>query len=165
MALRKSTLATGVFDRPSSKANPAELGQFQLKGTSYTVTASDTTSDNVVLFAIPTSACVRSVLLSSDGAATAGAGDLGIGTLNEAGDTLTAVDLDLFASAQAITTALERSDVIDEAGTITIDERFMPIWQAAGQSTDPGGLYWIVYTPTTQADANTIIAVEAELMQ
>lgn len=162
MAIRKSTLATNAFATPSVRANPKEVGQAFNRGTTYTVTASDTTSDVVILFPVPTNLTVRALLFSTDGAATAGAGNFGLYTLNDAGDTATAVDADLFASAQAITSALARSDITGEAGTVTIDERFKALWEVVGASTDPGGVYWVAYVPTTQADANTVIGVEVE---
>lgn len=160
MALRKSTLATNVFASPPVRANPEELGQVVNKGITYTLTASDTTSDNVVLFPVATNMTVRALLFSTDGAATAGTGNFGLGTLNDAGDTLTEVDYDLFASAQAITSALTRSDITGESTTVTLNERFIPLWEVVGAATDPGGVYWVVYTPTLAADASTIIGVE-----
>lgn len=162
MALRKSTLATNATATPVVKTDPDEMGRAFNRGTTYTVTASDTTSDVVLLFPIPTNMAIRALLFSTDGAATAGAGNFGLYTLNDAGDTATAVDADLFASAQAITSALTRSDITGEAGTVTINERFSPIWSVAGATSDPGGVYWVAYVPTTQADANTIVGVEVE---
>lgn len=161
MALRKSTLATNATATPVVKTNPDELGQVRNFGTTYTITASDTTSDVVLLFPVPTNLAVRALLFSTDGAATAGAGNFGLYTLNAAGDTATAVDADLFASAQAITSALARSDITGESGVLTINERFAPLWEVVGASADPGGWYWVSYVPTTQADASTVVGVEA----
>lgn len=161
MALRKSTLATNATATPPVKANPDEgTGLTYTRGCTYTVTASDTTSDNVILFPIPTNMSVRALLFSTDGAATAGAGNFGLCTLNNANDTVTEVDFDLWASAQAITSALARSDITGESTTVTIDERFKAIWEVVGATADPGGVYWVTYTATTQADANTVIGVE-----
>ncbi len=160
MALRKSTLATNATALPVVRSNPKEAGQARNFGTSYTVTSSDTTSDTVMLFPVPSNIAVRGLLLSSDGAATAGAGDFGLGVYFPETDTVVALDADLFASAQAITSALSRSDIAGESGALTVAERFKTLWEATGQVSDSGGVYWITYTPTTAADADTVIGVE-----
>lgn len=162
MALYLSTLATNAFAKPPVKANPAETGRAYSRGVSFSLTTDHDSADVIALFPIPTTVCVRALLFSTNGAATAGAADFGLYTLNDLGDTATAVDADLFASAQAVTTALARSDITGESGVMTIDERFMPIWQAAGLSADPGGVFWVCLTVTTNIDATTVIGVEVE---
>lgn len=162
MALKFSTLATGAFATPRVISNPQNTGAPFNRGASHSMTTAEVANDVVALFSVPTNIAVRAVLLSSDGAGAAGAVDIGLYTINEAGDTETAVDRDLFTSAQSVAGALVRSDVTAEAGTITIDERFLPLWQAAGLTADPGGIFWVCATVTTAVDATTLIAVEVE---
>lgn len=165
MALFLSTLASNRFTKPPVKANPGPMGQARNVGTSFSLGTTHDTGDVILLFAIPTNFVMRTLRLSTDGAATAGAGDFGLYTLNDAGDTETAVDIDLFASAQAITTALERSDIIDEAGNVGIANRFQQIWEVAGLSADPGGVFWVGMTITTDVDATNVIGLETEGLQ
>lgn len=162
MALYKTTLATNFFATPPVKSNPQETGRAFNRGASISLTTDHDSADVIILFPVPTNICVRALLLSTDGGAAAGAGDFGLYTLNAAGDTATEVDKDLFASAQAITSALTRSDITGESTTVTIDERFKPLWEVAGASADPGGVYWVCMTVTTNVDATNVIGVEIE---
>jgi len=160
MALKKSALATNLFAKPKVIANPGQNGQVRLYGESLTLTSDEDSGDVILMFPIPSSLVVRSVLFSSDGGGAAGAVDIGLYTVDENGANEVAVDADLFASAQATSSAAERVDVIDEAGSITLDERFKAIWEAAAQTADPGAVYWVALTVTTDIDADTLVAVE-----
>lgn len=163
MALYLSELATNAYAAPVVKTNPNDgYGTPFSRGVSFTLTTDHDSADVIALFPISSSMCVNRVLLSTDGAATAGAADIGLYTLNEAGDTATAVDADEFASAQAITSAAVDTDVTAEAGTTTIDERYKPIWEVLGLSADPGLTYWVCLTVTTNIDATNVIAVRIE---
>lgn len=160
MALYKSTLAANAFAKPPVKTD--DFGESRLYGTTMSLTTDHDSADVVALFPVPTTMQVRRVYFSTDGTATAGAADIGLYTLNPAGDTATAVDADLFASAQAITTAADNTEVVGESGQFIIAERFQPLWQAAGASADPGGVYWVCLTITTNVDATTVVSVEVE---
>lgn len=161
MATYYSTLAANRFTTtPPARANSSDLGQAYRAGTTFTLTTDHDAADIIALFPIPSGMTVRQVLFSTDGAATAGNVDIGLYTADDAG-VLTAVDADVFASAQAVTSALTMSDVTGEAGTITLDERYIPIWDAAtALTTNPNVTYWVCYTVTTDVDATTVTAVD-----
>lgn len=160
MALYLSEWATNAYAQPNVRQNAGEgVGKPYSKGSAFTLTTDHDAADVIALFPIPSNLVINQLLLSTDGAATAGAADIGLYTLNEAGDTATAVDADEFASAQAITSALLDSDVMAEAGTTTIDERYKPIWEVLGLSADPGLIYWVCLTITTNVDATNVVAV------
>jgi hypothetical protein len=57
-----------------------------------------------------------------------------------------AIDQDFFASAVAVTSLSQPTNVVNESGTNTIDKRNMPLWQAVGLTADPGGFFDIVGT-------------------
>lgn len=163
MAIYKSTYASRVFpattqkiDDPSFKGNPFNFG------TSFTLTTSHTSGDIIALFPLSSNSVVRALLLSTDGAATAGAMDVGLYTFNKGGDTATAVDADLFASAQAITSAATRTDITNESTNFPLTSRFLPLWDTvSGLTQDPSTSYWVCGTITTNVDATNVIAVEA----
>jgi len=159
MALYKSTLATNLYASPAVRGE-SHGGEVRRYGTSMTLTTDHDSADVVALFPVPSNMQVRSVQFSTDGSATTGAADIGIYTLSSDGATATAVDADLFASAQTITSAGDLTEVIDESSVFTIADRYLPLWEAAGESSDPGGYYWICYTLTANVDASTVTAVD-----
>lgn len=159
-----------LIDKPRTISNPAAYtGQMRSFGASMSLTTDHDDADQILMFPIPTTMAVRRVLLSSDGAASQGTLDIGLCTLSgdgAGGYSITEVDFDLFASDQAIASAITETDVTGEAGTVTLDERFVPIWQAAGASSDPGGEYWLILTvDTADIDATTKITVEVQGVQ
>jgi len=162
MATYKSELATNATAQPVVKTNPEKTGQAYNAGETFSLTTDHDAADVILMFPVPTNTTVRALLFSTDGASTTGAADFGLYTLGNDGTTLTAVDVDLFASAQAVTSALTRSDITGEAGTITINERFVPLWEAAGAASDPTGVYWVALTVTTDVDDTTVIGLEIE---
>lgn len=160
MALYKSTLATNATATPIVKTDPEDMGRAFNRGTSFSMTTDHDSTDVVLMFPVPTNITVRALFYYTDGTATTGTADIGLYTLSDDGATATAVDVDLFASAQALTTAATRTDITGEAGTVTIDERFKPLWEVAGASADPGGVYWVAFTMTQDIDATTVVALE-----
>jgi len=60
-----------------------------------------------------------------------------------------AIDQDFFATAIDCASAVADTDVTNESGTYTWDKRVMPLWQALGLSSDPGGNFDIVATVKT----------------
>ena len=161
MALYKSTWLTNASATPNVRENYG-MGHAFTRGESFSMTTDHDTADVILLFPLPSNTVVNKVLMSTDGAATAGAGDIGLYTLNVAMDTATEVDKDLFASAQAITSAGVDTDVTGESTTVTIDERYKPLWEVLGLSEDPGAVYWLGWTITTDVDATTVTSLRVE---
>src|SRR3569623_2147217 len=60
-----------------------------------------------------------------------------------------AINQAIFDSAIALTSASQPTNVIYESGTNTPAKRYMPLWQALGLSSDPGGYIDIVCTLST----------------
>jgi len=96
---------------------------------------------------VPSNAVVREVNLYCDAVATGGAIDVGVYRTIDDGSAV--VDVDLFASAQVVTTALVRTNVAHESGQFDISELGQRLWQAAGMASDPGGWLDIAGTVTT----------------
>lgn len=110
---------------------------------------------------VPSNAKIKQVLFASE-AQGAGAGDIGVYYATDgAGGKPTsllaanAIDQDLFASAVALTSASQATDVTNESGTYTPDKQNQPLWQAAGLTADPGGFFDIVLTLTTAITTGT----------
>lgn len=109
---------------------------------------------------LPSNARISRVLLSCD-AITSGAGDVGVYKTYRDGGTV--VDVDFFASAQSIATALVHSDVSHEAdpadagagwGHADVEK---PLWQALGLTADPYLEYDITLTLTAATtEAGTV---------
>ncbi|GAB2493947.1 hypothetical protein [Arenimonas alkanexedens] len=127
--------------------------------------------------AIPASASIGSIarvlrikssdrvgaLLLSCTALTGAAADVGlydIPTVNAGA----VVDVDLFASAQSIATALANTDVLRESGTITVARLEEPVWQLLGLTADPGKQYDIALTFTAATTPAGDVALRAQFV-
>ncbi len=108
---------------------------------------------------------VSRVMLSCD-AITTCAGDVGIYDIAANGGAV--VDADLFASAQALATALVNEDVTHEAYAANpgfcfrIADVEKPLWQALGLSADPNKLYDIAVTLTAAAGSYGNMAMKVQ---
>jgi hypothetical protein len=118
---------------------------------SVTANADDSIGSKYVICSVPSRAMVREVLLTCP-AATSGAADIGV--YRTTGDGGAVVDVDLFASATSIASALSQSNVTNESTTYTIAKRQQALWEAAGMTSDPGGNLDIVITLTAAITAN-----------
>ena len=123
------------------------------------VTSGDSIGSKAILASVPSTAIVRDVLLSC-GAITSGAADIGVYRTTRDGGAV--VDVDLFASAQSIATALNKTNVINESGNNTIAKQNQPLWQAAGLTSDPGGELDIVATLTAAAAASADLGIDVK---
>ena len=120
-----------------------------------TAVASSSADSTYQLVRIPTNACVKSIIFES-AAQTAGKFDLGVYYDSGPPDYLAllaaaAVDQDFFASDIDCASAVVPTEVVNESGSYTINERNLPLWQAIGLSADPGGMFDIVATVHTTA--------------
>lgn len=116
-----------------------------------TANSNDSIASKYVILSLPATAMVREVYLTCP-AATSGTADIGVYRTTADGGAV--VDVDLFASAQSIASALLRTDVTNESTNYTIDKRQQPLWQAAGLTSNPGGNLDIVITLTAAITAN-----------
>lgn len=114
---------------------------------SVAVGAADSINSYYPLVEIPTTAILREVLLTATAGMTSLTGNVGVfkNTANSAGVTTGVVantsSNTFFASATALSSALNRSDVTNSAGTYTTDLRELPLWKAIGLTSDPGGTF------------------------
>jgi hypothetical protein len=110
---------------------------------------------------VPSNCKVKQLIFDS-GAQAAGAMDIGVyyATDGEGGKptallAAAAISQAFFASAVALTSLSQPTDVTDESGTYTPGKRNQPLWQAVGLATDPGGYFDIVGTLTTALTTGT----------
>ena len=164
MATNYSILADKILvDTPQTIVDPQDYsGQFRSYFTYDLLGTDDDSGDIKLMMPLPTNFVPRELIVWCDGAATTGAGDIGLYSLTRAGGSvvLTAVDIDLFCSALAFTSAISGVDELAEGGFVTIDERAKRLWQIAGASADPGGEYWVAITFTADVDASTKLSLE-----
>lgn len=126
-----------------------------------TVPASASAASTFRLVRIPTTCKVKQVLFESE-AQAAGATDIGLYYSSSVNDSPAAlakagavIDADFFASAVALTNASGPTDVTNEGGFYTLNERSLPIWKAVGLSADPGGFFDVVATLSTAVTTGT----------
>src|SRR5215510_4779964 len=117
-----------------------------------TAVAASTVNSTYQFCRIPSNCKVKSIIFESE-AQTAGAIDIGLyrATDGQGGQPTTllaanAIDQDFFASAVSAASAVTPTEVVNESLTYTLDKRNMPIWQAVGLTSDPGGFFDIVGT-------------------
>lgn len=123
------------------------------------VTSGDSIASKLILAQVPTKAIVRDLFLSCD-AITSAAADIGV--YRNTADGGAVVDVDFFASAQSLASALKRTSVINESGNNTLVKQEQPLWQALGMTEDPGGTFDIVATLTAAAGATGDVALDAQ---
>lgn len=121
---------------------------------------------------VPSNCIVKSVTWDHTAFGGSCAGDVGVyypaaGPDLGIGQTASAViDADLFASALTLVSLLTAPlDVTSESGVYTLDERTLPLWQAAGLSADPGGKFDVVVTLTAAAAAAGRVMVTVEYVE
>lgn len=104
---------------------------------------------------IPSNAIVHQVLVKVTGTITSVAGDLGVYRSSTSTTSAGAVvDVDLFCSARSFATAIaDWTDITNESTSITATVAEYPLWQMAGETSDPGELYEIAITLTAAAAA------------
>lgn len=115
---------------------------------------------------VPSNARVSRVLLSCD-AITTCAGDVGVYDI-AAVNSGAVVDVDFFASAQSLATALSNTDITHEADAADAGAGFgqadveKPLWQALGLSADPGKYYDIAVTLTAAAGSAGTVSLKVQ---
>ena len=120
-------------------------------------TAEDST-DVLRFLQIRSNAAIREVKLYCDAVAVGGAMDVGIYQTADNGSAV--VDADFFASAQVVTAALAGTNIAHESAVYGIEDLDKPLWEALGLSSDPGILYDVAGTITTDMGGAGTIGLE-----
>lgn len=109
--------------------------------------AADDIGSVYALCTIPSNARVSDVLLTCDSLGTAGAADIGLYQTTANGGAV--VDADFFASAQALTSALDKTSVLHESAVFGKEDVEKRVWEVLGLSADPKIDYDVCATVTT----------------
>lgn len=122
-----------------------------------TAVAASSVGATYQLCRVPSNCKIKSIIFESE-AQTAGKFDLGVfyatdgvGGKPAALLVAAAISAALFGSAIDCASAVLPTDVTNESLTYSLDKRTMPLWQAAGLSSDPGGNFDIVASVITTA--------------
>lgn len=154
----KSTAITNLDKIPVLPLTAGEGGPGFLRsvGDYATPSASASATSTYQLARVPTNAKVKTVWFESQ-AQGAGKFQLGVYYSDSTMDGTAAanqgavVNVNLFANDIDCTSAVTKADYTNQSGNYTPDLRNQPLWQAAGLSTDPGGMFDIVATVHTTA--------------
>jgi hypothetical protein len=156
----KSTPLTNLDATPRVPNTAGEGGTGELKFIDgyATAVAASSVGATYQLVRVPSSCKIKYIAFESE-AQTAGKFDLGVfyatdGSKADAATSLlvsAAVDADLFASAIDCAALVVATDVTNESTTYSLDKRTLPLWQAAGLSSDPKCNFDIVASVITTA--------------
>lgn len=159
-------ITVNTLPDPLPVVSSAGVGHGRIRYKRATITGLPlvTTPDVLRFFSMRSGDRLFELLLSSDGGSTAGAVHIGIylaGTNHDGA----VVDADLFASAQTISTALDRTDVWTESTTLDGTDRGKALWEQAAvgagtDTSDPDVVYDIcatVSTSFTVADSELVL--------
>ena len=130
------------------------------------VVNADSIASTYRLARVPSNARVSRVLVSCD-AITSAAADVGVYDVS-AVNSGAAIDVDFFASAQPISSALVHTDITHEADAADAGAGYgladveKPLWQALGLTADPGKYYDIVATLTAAAAATGTLSLKVQ---
>lgn len=172
----KSAAITALDTVPiiANNAGQGASGYVRAVGAWITPTSAAGVGSTYKLVRIPTTACVKHVLV--EGAAeTAGSYNIGLnysdGPLTGAYDGTpvsvagTVINATLFASAFSFASAVaEPTDVVNQAGNYPVTLRNEPLWQAAGLTADPGGWFDVVLVSTVNDTVGALIGLEVEFV-
>ena len=160
----KATPLTNSDASPAVVNTAGEGGPAPLKCTSSgTVTAVlNSSQDATYQFCrVPSNARVKAIFFDS-GAQAAGTMDIGVyyatdGVIGKPTALLAAaaIDQDFFASAVALTGAFASANIVGESGVNTPAKQNLPLWEALGLTSDPGGNFDIVGTIATAITTGT----------
>mgnify|MGYP000146080602 CR=1 FL=1 len=164
----KSTVITNRDAVPRVASN-ANIFNCQLQEAVGVVEAANNDSIGSKYFfaTIPSNARVSRILLSCDAISTSGAMDVGLYQTTDNGGAV--VEVDTFASAVVLTSALVHSDITHEsdptgsgATNYGIEDQEKMVWQLLGLSSDPNRSYDVVGTVTTATGGAGTIALKIQ---
>lgn len=155
----KSTLV-GNLDTgaPTASNEPVTQysGKLRCQFETVEVTNGDSIASTFRMARIPSSAKIASIRIFCD-AITSAAADFGL--YRTAADGGAVVDVDAYASAQSIASAITLgTEIMFEARNIDKCRNY--VWQDAGATADPRVLYDVVATLTAAATATGTLSVE-----
>lgn len=152
---RNSTQIANLLDNtPSVRNDTSNADGVMRTALGYIANAADDSATSVQrAVRIPSNANVRSVKLSTGDATTAGAIDVGVyyADDNPASATGAEIDADFFADAFDLTSGpIVKTELLDQDGANnTIVKQQLPLWEALGLSSDPGGYFDVAVTIAT----------------
>lgn len=122
----------------------------------------DSVGSKYIHCSIPSNAIPVSVRVSAPDIGTTTAADIGLYRTTQDGGAV--VDVDFFASAQALNAGpYSKVEVVNEAGTIaTPANSEKTVWELLGLSSDPCVTYDVVSTLTGAADGGGAILLEID---
>ena len=127
------------------------------------VTNGDSIGSKFILGSVPSSASMRELVVLCD-AITSAAADFGLYRTTADGGAV--VDVDLFASAQSIATAITTgTNVLHESGNLDVANLAKPLWQILGLTSDPQLMYDVVATLTAAATASGTLSARISYAQ
>lgn len=161
----KSTAITNLDAAPRVKNSPL-IAHGKLREYVGTVEVANGDSIASILKMVRVHSAWRptSVKLYCD-AVTSAAADIGLYDIPDNGGA--AVDVDFFASAQSIASALSGTEVIYEAaaGPAVIENIEKAFWQLLGLSADPGKWYDVCLTLTAAATAAGTVSLKVQVVE
>lgn len=166
----KSTPITnlGLTPVPADTTGRGAGGVLRNVSASLTLLASSSQDSTYRFVKVPTTAKVKSVKIGSE-AQAGGTLDVGVyyptvGKTAVADLAANAIDQDFFASAYAVTNRSNLTDVTFEAGAGYLQSEInLPLWQALGLTSDPGGWFEIAATVVaaiTTGGAAAVLSVD-----
>ena len=160
--------ATGITNADASPAVANTAGEIGgsaplkvISSGSVVAPASASIDSTFQFVRVPSNCKIQAMFLES-AAQAAGAMDVGvyyatdgIGGKPTSLLAAAAIDQDFFATAYALTSLSQPTNIVNESGTNTPAKRVQPLWQAVGLTSDPGGYFDIVGTVTTAITTGT----------
>lgn len=143
----------------SERRAPAGINHGRLRIKRAKIIGTITTADTVRLMQFKSGDRLYNLKLTVNGDLTTGAANFGLYKSGDAHDGAV-VDADLFATAQSLTSALDETDILDEA-SLTADNRGDELFVMAGQTEDPMEDWDLVMTPTANFDTSEEVTVTA----
>lgn len=164
----KSASITNLDTTPAvaNTAGQGAKGRTKEVGDYVTTTTGVTSGSTYRIVRLKSTDVVKALIWESEAMGGSSAGDVGLYYSDAADGTPTAlqgavIDADFFASALSVVNAVNPTDIINESGVYTLDERNLPLWQAAGLSADPGGFFDVVFTSTATINTGARMGARA----
>lgn len=163
----KSTQITNRDSTPRVIGNPASIaGNLQQFSATAEAANGDSIASKYIMGQIPSNAYGEIVKIYCD-AITSGAADIGIYRTTADGGAV--VDVDFYASAQSIASAIttgtevqHEADATDAGVGFGLADLEKPLWQRLQLTADPGVLYDVVVTLTAATTAAGTIGLRVQ---
>lgn len=154
---RSSSLISNADAVPAVLNSPrVDGGAERVKVATISVVNADSIGSILRLFRVPSNAVMTDLKLYCPAITTA-ATDIGL--YRTAKDGGAVVDADLFTSAQALTSALNGTDVLHESGVFSLTNSGQELWQALNLTSDPSVFYDVAMTLTAAAGSTGVVKV------